>query len=47
MSFQTGWALVRVSNTGPNITFRAEATNQDDLNKLNAYFMNLIEHYNK
>jgi phosphomannomutase/phosphoglucomutase len=45
--FQTGWILVRASNTGPNITFRAEATTEQDLEKLKNFFTNLINQYNK
>lgn len=47
VSFQTGWALVRASNTGPNITFRAEANTPEDKDKLQAFFTNLINEYNK
>lgn len=47
MLFTNGWALIRASNTGPNITVRCEATNKHDLqllmnniHKLITYFAN-------
>ena len=45
--FDTGWILVRASNTGPNLTFRAEATNEKDLESLKNYFQKVIDNYNK
>lgn len=42
-----GWALVRFSNTGPNITARFEGKTEDIMNKLKDTFMSLIEKYNK
>ncbi len=47
VSFATGWALVRASNTGPNITMRCEATTEDGLKNLQTIFTNLINTYNK
>ena len=47
VEFNDGWALIRYSNTGPNITARFEATNEDLMNKLKDLFMKLIEEYNK
>ncbi len=42
-----GWALVRYSNTGPNITARFEGITEEVMNKLKNIFINLIEEYNK
>ena len=42
-----GWALVRCSNTGPNITARFEGKTEETMNKLKETFTNLIEIYNK
>ncbi len=47
VNFATGWALVRASNTGPNITMRCEATTEDGLKNLQTIFTNLINTYNK
>jgi len=47
VNFSTGWALVRASNTGPNITMRAEATTEEGLKNLQTIFTNLINTYNK
>ena len=47
VSFSTGWALVRASNTGPNITMRCEAETIEGLNNLKTIFTNLINTYNK
>ena len=46
-NFATGWALVRASNTGPNITMRCEATNEVGLKNLQTIFTNLVNTYNK
>lgn len=42
-----GWALVRCSNTGPNITARFEGTTTESMNKLKDTFISLIDKYNK
>ena len=47
VNFATGWALVRASNTGPNIIMRCEATTEEGLNNLKTIFTNLINAYNK
>lgn len=47
VNFATGWALVRASNTGPNITMRCEATTDEGLNNLKTIFTNIINTYNK
>lgn len=40
--FENGWALVRASNTGPNITARFEGVTEEDMNKIKDEFMSLI-----
>lgn len=45
--FDDGWALVRASNTGPNITARFEAKTEARLEELQQEFISLIEEYNK
>lgn len=45
IEFTNGWALVRASNTGPNITVRCEATNKGDLEKLRKNIDNLINYF--
>lgn len=45
-TFNDGWALVRYSNTGPNITARFEATTQERLEELKKEFIDLINKYN-
>lgn len=47
VEFDDGWALVRYSNTGPNITARFEGKTEEIMNKLKDTFMKLIETYNK
>ncbi len=47
VEFATGWALVRASNTGPNITMRCEASDEAGLKNLETIFTNLINTYNK
>lgn len=47
VEFATGWALVRASNTGPNITMRCEASDETGLKNLQTIFTNLINTYNK
>ena len=46
VNFDYGWALVRCSNTGPNITARFEADSMENLNKLQDEFVGLINKYN-
>ena len=36
------WALARVSNTGPNVTLRFEAKDQETLSKIQKEFMDFI-----
>ena len=45
--FDDGWALVRASNTGPNITARFEAKTEDRLEEIQNEFVSLIEKHNK
>lgn len=40
--FDDGWALVRASNTGPNITMRFEAKKENRLKDLENEFMNVL-----
>lgn len=47
VTFSDGWALVRASNTGPNITARFEATSKERLEEIKNEFMDIIEIYNK
>lgn len=41
--FEDGWALVRASNTGPNLTARFEAQTIERLEELKEEFINLIK----
>ena len=45
--FTNGWALVRASNTGPNLTVRCEAETKQDLDKLSKNIENLINYFAK
>ena len=47
VTFEDGWALVRVSNTGPNITARFEATTKERLESIKDEFVGAIELFNK
>lgn len=42
-----GWGLIRVSNTGPNITARFEADSEEKLFLIQREFTNLINYFNK
>ncbi len=44
--FEDGWALIRVSNTGPNITVRFEASKEERLKEIEEEFVSLINKYN-
>ena len=46
VSFSDGWALVRASNTGPNLTLRFEALNEKRLDEIKEEFMDLVNKYN-
>jgi phosphomannomutase/phosphoglucomutase len=40
--YEDGWALVRASNTGPNLTLRFEATSKRGLTLIKKEFMDLL-----
>lgn len=40
--FEDGWALIRCSNTGPNLTLRFEAKTNNRLNEIKNEFENLV-----
>lgn len=44
--FDDGWALVRASNTGPNITARFEARTKERLEEIQDEFTRLVNQYN-
>lgn len=46
ITFTDGWASVRMSNTGPNITARFEATTKERLEEIKNEFEGLIKKYN-
>ena len=46
VTFEYGWASVRASNTGPNLTARYEATTEELLEKIKNEFETLITKYN-
>lgn len=41
--FENGWALVRASNTGPNITARFEGKTKEDMEAIKKEFMDLLD----
>ena len=41
--FENGWALMRASNTGPNLTVRFEAKTRDELENIKEEFMEEID----
>ncbi len=43
--FPNGWALVRASNTGPNLTLRFEADTEEELKKLEQEFTEVVNTY--
>ncbi len=45
--FDDSWALVRASNTGPNITARFEASTKERLEEIKQEFTELINEYNR
>ena len=45
--FEDGWALVRASNTGPNITARFEAKTKERLEELQREFTSILQEYLK
>ena len=47
VTFDDGWASVRFSNTGPNITSRFEASTKERLKEIQEEFESLIDKFNK
>ncbi|MBE6158079.1 MAG: phosphomannomutase/phosphoglucomutase [Firmicutes bacterium] len=47
VEFDDSWALIRASNTGPNLTLRFEATTKERLEELQQEFMEVVNEYNK
>ena len=47
IDFDDGWALVRASNTGPNLTLRFEFTTKERLNEVKQEFEDLINKISK
>ncbi len=47
VNFDYGWALVRASNTGPNITARFEADSREHLEEIQREYTNLINNLNE
>lgn len=45
--YPDGWALVRASNTGPNLTLMFEATSNEKLKELEKEYLDLVNLYNK
>ena len=43
ITFSDGWALVRASNTGPNITYRFEASSMTRLEEISTEFKSLLD----
>lgn len=43
VEFDDSWALIRVSNTSPNLTVRFEANNEDRLKEIQNEFISLID----
>ena len=46
VQYEEGWALVRASNTGPNLTLRFEAKSEERLEELKTEYMNLVDKLN-
>ncbi len=47
VELEDGWALIRYSNTGPNITARFEGKTKEKMKELEQEFMTLIQEYNQ
>lgn len=47
IEFDYGWALIRCSNTGPNLTLRFEATTEQKLEEIKKEFTDLVNNLNK
>lgn len=46
VTFPDSWVLVRASNTGPNLTFRCEATTEERLKEVQEEFLSVINKFN-
>ncbi len=47
VTYDNGWALIRASNTGPNITLRFEAKTQEFLTQIQTEFTDLVNKLNQ
>ena len=47
VKYPYGWALVRASNTGPNLTLRFEANTKEECDKLEKTYLDLVSVCNK
>ncbi len=47
VTYIDGWALIRASNTGPNLTLRFEATTEERLKEIKEEFENLVNEFNR
>lgn len=47
ITYTNGWALVRASNTGPNLTFRGEATTEEGVKILENIYLPMIQEKQK
>ena len=47
IEFNDGWALVRASNTGPNLTLRFEATSKERLEEIKNEFEGVVNEFSK
>lgn len=45
VNFKDGWALVRASNTGPNLTLRFEAKTNEYLEQIKNEFIEIVQQY--
>ena len=45
--FPDSWALVRASNTGPNLALRFEATTKERLEEIQKEFLDKVNEFNK
>ncbi len=45
VTFSDGWALIRASNTGPNLTLRFEAKTEEFLNQIKKEFTDILNKY--
>lgn len=45
INYPDGWALVRASNTGPNLTLRFESMSEDKLNIIKGEYLKIVNKY--